>query len=64
MLLKLEEVLPVIDNDLYYDNSAKKHVHSREKLSPEALRILQDYTTILYDVVSERNSLEDLEFFE
>lgn len=64
LLLELEEKLPVLDVGVYFDMESKKYVSNREELSPDTLSILEDYTSIMYDIVSGNNYGEGLGFFE
>ncbi len=62
LLLKLEEVLPMIDDGMYLENG--ELLASRKELSPEALEVLIEYSLIMYDITTGQQYSHDYEFFE
>lgn len=64
MLAELEKVLPVVDRRMFYDAVQSKTVLSREELSPEARKVLEDYNMLLYDVTTGNNYAKEIGFFE
>ena len=64
LLYDLEEKLPVFDGKLYYDSETQTIKGNREKLSPKALELLEDYSLLMYDVTTGKNYTHQLGFFE
>ena len=64
MLAELEKVLPVVDRRMFYDAVQSKTILSREELSPEARKVLEDYNMLLYDVTTGNNYAKEIGFFE
>ncbi len=62
LLLRMEAVLPMIDNGLYLEKGER--FTARKELSPEALAVLEEYSLILYDITTGEQYAHPLDFFE
>lgn len=62
LLLELEAVLPMLDGGMYLESD--EWVTSRRELSPETQKILEEYSTIMYDITTGNQYAITQGFFE
>ena len=63
LLMDLEEELPAFEKGMYLEAGEEKLIQKRENLSPEARRLLEEYTLVLYDLLEGEGYLDKKNFF-
>ncbi len=51
-LLALQKEVPAFEKGMYYNKEQSKYVHTREKLSAEAQKLLEEYDWFMYDTIT------------
>ena len=64
MLLELRKQLPVLDARLYIEEDAFENLYSRDELSIDTLKILEEYSLLMYDITTGNQYAHELGFFE
>lgn len=64
LLMELQEYIPSLEKGMYFSDEQQGYVSSREELSDDAQRVLNDYDWVMFDVTTGNKQTVEDGFFE